>query len=60
MVGGAFFFGYYLLSKQKKVTRLKAKRDGSIFTIAPLPNPLPLTGEGTKPLDSSFRRNDGQ
>ena len=24
-VGGALFFGYLLLSKQKKVTRLKAK-----------------------------------
>ena len=26
-VGGALFFGYFLLSKQKKVTRLKAKNN---------------------------------
>lgn len=26
-VGGALFFGYLLLSKQKKVTRLEAKRN---------------------------------
>jgi hypothetical protein len=43
MVGGALFFGYYLLSKQKKVTRLKAKKNVSSSTIAPLPNPLDKT-----------------
>jgi hypothetical protein len=48
MVGGALFFGYFFLSKQKKVTRLEAKKNGSRFTVAPLPNPLPLAGEGTK------------
>jgi hypothetical protein len=25
--GGSFFFGYFLLAKQKKVTRLKAKEN---------------------------------
>jgi len=28
-VGGALFFGYFLLSKQKKVTRLEAKKDNT-------------------------------
>jgi hypothetical protein len=36
MAGGALFFGDFLLSKQKKVSRLKAKMNGSSFTIAPL------------------------
>jgi hypothetical protein len=48
MVGGALFFGYFLLDKQKKVARLKAKKNVSRFSIAPLPNPPPPAGEGVK------------
>ena len=53
--GGVFLFGYFILDKQNKVSRLEAKRDCSNFIIAPLPNPLPPAGEGIKPLDSSLR-----
>jgi hypothetical protein len=48
MAGGVFLFGYFLLDKQKKVTRLKAKKNISVFTIAPLPNPSPESGRGAK------------
>ena len=39
-----YMFGYFILDKQNKVSRLRAKENGSNFTIAP--NPLPLAGEG--------------
>ncbi len=32
--GGALFFGYLLLSKQKKVTRQEAKRNGEYFRLS--------------------------
>ena len=32
--GGSFFFGFFLLAKQKKETRLSGDTDG--FTVAPL------------------------
>jgi hypothetical protein len=39
-------FGYYILDKQNKVTRLQAKKNGSSSTILP----SPLKGEGIKPV----------
>jgi hypothetical protein len=41
--GCALFFGYLLLSKQKKVTRLEAKRNGEYRKIAIHCNKLPTT-----------------
>ena len=31
MVWGVFLLGYFILDKQNKVSRLKAKKDGSSF-----------------------------
>jgi hypothetical protein len=44
--GGALFFGYFLLSKQKQSDSLRSEKMVQ-FPLSPLsPTPLPLAGEG--------------
>jgi hypothetical protein len=54
LVGGVFFFGYFLLDTQKKVSRQPGETGGFAFKSKSL-----QMQAKSKLLDSSFSWNDG-